>query len=75
MIPFSAKRLVAVSRHAVILNRRMSSEVNGKSLTSAAGATSEPACALQALQSAFRTSTRVVLATSLQVPQLESTFA
>jgi hypothetical protein len=49
------------------LGRRMSSEINGKTSTPAGGSISEPACALQSLQSAFRTSTRVVLATSLQV--------
>lgn len=54
------------------LDRRMSSEVNAKTSTPAAGTTSEPACALLSLQSAFRSSTRVVLATSLQVAQLQS---
>lgn len=48
-------------------HRRLSSEVNGRTSTATAAGTSEPQCALQSLQAAFQSSTRVILATSLQV--------
>lgn len=59
--------MCGVADPQALLCRRASSEVNGRTSMPAAASTSEPMCALQSLQAAFRSSTRVIVATSLQV--------